>query len=408
MENKTLTILKKINYLYFIPIGIFNNSLQCIDIFSTNYELYKKIFSKILINNEKNNESSLLTGLISTFALIYDKKHKEKIITGPFLNTTFDANTLEKIKKEYQIEDLINNSSLTTHLSSLPKISFLDFLNYVSFIEYLINGKDINIIDYFNDNDEKIKKIFEKNKYLEKEKNDNELKDNEVIIHNTYELEQQILTYISEGDLVGLERLFSFVAKHPNMNEGILAKDELRQQKNIFIGFIAYIGKTAGIKGGLSIDEAYGMIDKYTLECEKLNSIESISSLRYAAVLDFAKRINNLKYQKKYSSSIYKAITFIKANITKNIGLDDVLNELNVGRTSFLNKFKKETGLTLGKFIIKTKLEESKNLLKYTHYSILEISLLLDFSSQGYFQNLFKKEYHLTPLEYRKKENENV
>lgn len=53
-------------------------------------------------------------------------------------------------------------------------------------------------------------------------------------------------------------------------------------------------------------------------------------------------------------------------------------------------------------FIMRCKLEEAKSLLAYTDKSISEISNYLCFSSQAYFQNVFKKKFGITPNEYRK------
>lgn len=68
-----------------------------------------------------------------------------------------------------------------------------------------------------------------------------------------------------------------------------------------------------------------------------------------------------------------------------------------------MKKFKTELGFTIGAFITRCKLEEAKMLLTYSTKSLAEISSYLCFSSQPHFQSLFKKQYHMTPLEYRKK-----
>jgi len=44
---------------------------------------------------------------------------------------------------------------------------------------------------------------------------------------------------------------------------------------------------------------------------------------------------------------------------------------------------------------------EAKNLLRYTGMTLTEISNYLHFSSQPYFQNVFKQYYGLTPAQYR-------
>lgn len=68
-----------------------------------------------------------------------------------------------------------------------------------------------------------------------------------------------------------------------------------------------------------------------------------------------------------------------------------------------MEQFKKETGETIGKYIVKAKLQEAKLLLAYSDRPLSEISNFFFFSSQSYFQNLFKKEFGVTPLEYRRK-----
>jgi AraC-like DNA-binding protein len=52
---------------------------------------------------------------------------------------------------------------------------------------------------------------------------------------------------------------------------------------------------------------------------------------------------------------------------------------------------------------MRRKLEEAKSLLKFTDKSISEISEYLCFSTQSYFQNVFKKKYGMTPKKYREK-----
>lgn len=58
--------------------------------------------------------------------------------------------------------------------------------------------------------------------------------------------------------------------------------------------------------------------------------------------------------------------------------------------------------MTVGEFITRSKLEEAKTLLIYSEKSLADISFDLCFSSQSYFQRLFKKEYGITPAHFRK------
>ena len=63
--------------------------------------------------------------------------------------------------------------------------------------------------------------------------------------------------------------------------------------------------------------------------------------------------------------------------------------------------FKKETGHTFINYLNNYKIEKSKELLKNTNMSLLDISLEVGFNNQSYYSTIFKKYTNMTPLEYR-------
>ena len=63
--------------------------------------------------------------------------------------------------------------------------------------------------------------------------------------------------------------------------------------------------------------------------------------------------------------------------------------------------FKKETGQTFINYLNNYKIEKSKNLLKNTNMTLLDISLEVGFNNQSYYSTIFKKYTNMTPLEYR-------
>ena len=67
----------------------------------------------------------------------------------------------------------------------------------------------------------------------------------------------------------------------------------------------------------------------------------------------------------------------------------------------FLLYVQKETGQTFINYLNNYKIERSKDLLKNTNMTLLDISLEVGFNNQSYYSTIFKKYTNMTPQEYR-------
>lgn len=74
---------------------------------------------------------------------------------------------------------------------------------------------------------------------------------------------------------------------------------------------------------------------------------------------------------------------------------------LGLNHTSLCRLFKECTGMTVGAYATGLKVKEAKRLLRATDKPLSEIAQYLGFSSQSYFQNVFKRGTGVTPGEYR-------
>ena len=99
---------------------------------------------------------------------------------------------------------------------------------------------------------------------------------------------------------------------------------------------------------------------------------------------------------------MYRAIEYINANITENIGIDGICAAVHVSKYHFCREFKKTTGLTVMDYILKTRIVLAKNELSKRDFSVGEISERCGFSSISYFCRVFKNDTGKTPLEFRK------
>lgn len=96
-------------------------------------------------------------------------------------------------------------------------------------------------------------------------------------------------------------------------------------------------------------------------------------------------------------------LKWIEININNDIRIDDVANISGYSRRNIQLIFKKYTEFPLGTYIRQRKLCRSAALLKLTNLSIINIATQVGFSTQSSFNREFKKLFHETPYEYRKK-----
>ena len=68
-----------------------------------------------------------------------------------------------------------------------------------------------------------------------------------------------------------------------------------------------------------------------------------------------------------------------------------------------ISEFKQAYRVTPIEYLILKRIEISKNLLISTNHSMEEISTIVGFNSQSYFNQVFKKKNMQTPSQFRKK-----
>lgn len=108
-----------------------------------------------------------------------------------------------------------------------------------------------------------------------------------------------------------------------------------------------------------------------------------------------------MKY-KKYDYRYTQIERFISDNITTKITAADVADYMHLSIKQLSRIIYRRKGVSTKEYICRLKFLKAKELLINTQYSISEISELLDFSSQYYFNQFFKRLEGYSPSEFRK------
>lgn len=95
-----------------------------------------------------------------------------------------------------------------------------------------------------------------------------------------------------------------------------------------------------------------------------------------------------------------KAVAFMRCHFREDITLSDIADQVGLTPNYLGQLFKTNFGMTFNEQLKSIRLKYSKNLLKYSDYSIATVSELCGFKSPSYFIQCFKDEYSLTPKQY--------
>ena len=120
-------------------------------------------------------------------------------------------------------------------------------------------------------------------------------------------------------------------------------------------------------------------------------------------VVDKSEKLNFLNSSTKVE--ILKRLTLAKeymvSNFNKNIDLEDIARHACLSVNHLLRTFKQAYGQSPHQYLIKTRIDRAKYLLKNTNYTINEIVEIIGFECPSSFIRLFKNLNKLTPGKYR-------
>ena len=110
-----------------------------------------------------------------------------------------------------------------------------------------------------------------------------------------------------------------------------------------------------------------------------------------------------VKHDKKVNRQIDFIKNYIDSNYSEDIKLEQLSTMAYMNKFHLISEFKQSYRVTPIEYLILKRIEISKNLLISTNHSMEEISSIVGFNSQSYFNQVFKKKTGQTPSQFRKK-----
>lgn len=167
--------------------------------------------------------------------------------------------------------------------------------------------------------------------------------------------------------------------------------------------FVLFAEHDAYLNGGMT----YHFKDREDYLREVVNA-ESNRALRSWFVEKFKVCAANISTKKgeRENHLVRQAQAYIQENYQKDLSLDELSKELDISPYYFSKLFKEETGSNFVEYLTGLRMSRAKELLRDESRSMKEICMEVGYSDPNYFSRIFKKNFGVTPTEYRERERE--
>ena len=98
---------------------------------------------------------------------------------------------------------------------------------------------------------------------------------------------------------------------------------------------------------------------------------------------------------------LQRAIEHIRLHMSENVRLDDVAAAAGLSSFHFARMFKKTTGLTPHRYLMKARVERAKSLLREFEKSLTEIAIECGFCDHSHMSKVFRRLTGMAPVEFR-------
>ncbi|SCP99647.1 AraC family transcriptional regulator [Anaerobium acetethylicum] len=355
----------------------------------------KEIYNKACLIAFSMGEPYIFSCPAGMYNIIIPLIIKETILgslrIGPFLMNTPDSIFMTEVSKHVK----------------LPVDRLFELADYAAEVPYLLPSKVTEIsklVFYFT---ESLVEDSRKDYETKKNKMHQQAKINESIqifksyglseaSSYPYETEKKLVNAIRNKDTELSKALLNDLLGNVLFSKG----SSIEYTKSRSLELISLLSR-ASIEGGAKAELVFKINNRFM---EDVHSLESMDKLCYCLQQSIDYFIESMFYQVPHQNKkiVQKSIAYMAKHYSENITLEEIADTVHLNPSYFSTLFKNSTGTSFKEYLTGIRIEESKNLLENTNYSIIEIAIATGFANHSYFANVFRKYTGMTPKNYRK------
>lgn len=326
------------------------------------------------------------------YILCLSKEEDEHLVIGPFVETPMDDSLIYPIINNLAL-NLDHAAKLKFYYQSVPSIDSTSILE----ILYTVHADVLQTADL-----PKLYTLDLRTVHKEDSRYDLFLEDMNrtqmyKILEERYAAEDKLLSYITRGNVTLAQSEWHNCM--PSLQTAVHPVDSIRSSKNLLF-VVNTLFRKAAQNGGVHPVYLDELSRKWALKIEQANSLEALNRMPLQMIRAYCLLTKN-ESTSEYSAIVQKALNFIHLNLSSDLTVKKIANEVGLSADYLTRLFKKELGVPVIHYINKKRIYTSLKLLNTTNLSIEEIGDLIGLNNTPYFSTLFKKEIGVSPKKYR-------
>lgn len=211
-----------------------------------------------------------------------------------------------------------------------------------------------------------------------------------------YFYENELLDTVARGASGRAELMMSHFSL--NMTER-RSPDPVRNAK-IYCFICSTLFRKAAEQGGVHPFHLDSASREFSRRIEAIGTVDEGAELMKEMVRSYCLLVRRLSTA-KYSPFIRRTIGYIESNIANELSLSSLAKLQNINASYLSSQFRREVGMTVTEYVTQKRMETAARLLRSTNLQVQTVAQHCGFSDVNYFSKLFKKQYGLTPRQFR-------
>lgn len=215
-------------------------------------------------------------------------------------------------------------------------------------------------------------------------------------IQERYATENALLSAVSSG---AEDAALKHMTRLMDLGVPPRLDNELRDTKDLVIALNTLLRKTVE-QAGVHPVQIDSRSNNNVVRVEQATSVHQCKALGRRIVQGYCEMVQEVGVRAK-SLPIRTVISRVNADLTFDLSLKTLAQELNVSASYLSALFRRETGMSLTEYVNNCRVTQAKRLLLSSDLPIKDIALRCGLSDMYYFSRLFKRMTGTTPKAYR-------